>query len=94
MPAITYDPTKRATTLAERGLDFEHAEKVFAGRHFQMEDDREDYGETRWITVGRLNRSMVVVVWTPRDGARRIISMRKCNAKERKRYKARLDRSR
>ena len=58
-----------------------------------MEGDRQDYGETRWIAVGQLGRTMVVVVWTPRDGARRIISMRKCNAKERQRYHARLDRS-
>ena len=90
---ITYDPKKRAETLAHRGLDFDDAAKVFAGRHFEMEDDREDYGETRRITVGTFNRTMVVVVWTARDGARRVISMRKCNAKERKRYKDQLDRS-
>jgi len=56
-----------------------------------MEDDREDYGETRWIAVGRLSRAMIVVVWTPRDGTRRIISMRKCNARESKKYRAYLD---
>ena len=56
-----------------------------------MEDDRADYGETRWSTVGRLNRARVVVVWTQRDEARRIISMRKCNAREQERYRAHLD---
>ncbi|MBP7649304.1 MAG: BrnT family toxin [Phenylobacterium sp.] len=88
---ITYDPDKRAATLKHRNLDFEDAPKLFAGKHFHMEDDREDYGETRWITVGRLNRAMVVVVWTQRDEARRIISMRKCNAREQERYRAHLD---
>lgn len=88
---VTYDPDKRAATLKYRNLDFEDAPKLFAGKHFQMEDDREDYGETRWITVGRLNRAMVVVVWTQRDEARRIISMRKCNAREQERYRAHLD---
>lgn len=88
---IEYDPKKRAETLKNRNLDFEDAPKVFSGRHFQLEDDREDYGETRWITVGRLNRTMVSIVWTQRSAARRIISMRKCNAKERKRYHAHLD---
>jgi uncharacterized DUF497 family protein len=88
---ITYDPKKRAETLKHRNLDFEDAPKLFAEKHFQMEDDRQDYRETRWITVGRLNRAMTIVVWTPRDGGRRIISMRKCNAKERKRYRARLE---
>jgi len=88
---ITYDPKKRAAALKHRNLDFEDAPKLFAGKHFQMEDDREDYGETRWIAVGRLSRAMIVVVWTPRDGTRRIISMRKCNARESKKYRAYLD---
>lgn len=90
---ITYDPPKRAETLKHRNLDFEDALKLFAGTHLQIEDDRRDYGETRWIAVGRLGRTMVVVVWTPRDGARRIISMRKCHGKERTTYVTRLDRS-
>jgi uncharacterized DUF497 family protein len=89
---ITYDPDKRAETLEHRNLDFEDAPKLFAGIHFQMEDDRADYGEVRWIAVGRLGRTMVVVVWTPRGDTRRIISMRKCNARERKRYQGRLER--
>ncbi len=55
-----------------------------------MEDDRQDYGEKRWITVGWLNHAMIVVIWTARDGGRRIISMRKCNEKERNKYQARL----
>ena len=88
---ITYDPKKRLETLENRRLDFEDAAKVLAGKHFQMEDDRRDYGETRWISVGRLNRQLVVVVWTVRGNARRIISMRKCNARERKRYLVHLD---
>ena len=88
---ITYDPDKRAATLEHRNLDFEDAPRLFTGRHFQMDDDRRDYGETRWITVGHLGRTMVVVVWTPRGEPRRIISRRKCNAKERQRYRARLD---
>ena len=88
---ITYDPQKRAETLADRGLKFEDAVHVFAGPRFTIEDDRFDYGETRWQTIGRLNDDMVMVVWTPRDDdARQIISMRKCNARERQRYRDRL----
>ena len=44
---ITYDPEKRALTLAHRGLDFEDAHYFFAGRRIQIEDDRFDYGEIR-----------------------------------------------
>jgi hypothetical protein len=88
---IEYDPAKREQTLSERGLDFEDAPKVFAETHVEMEDDRDDYGETRWLVFGKLHGSIVSVVWTPRGDARRIISMRKCNAREQKKYKARLD---
>ena len=90
---ITYDPQKRALTLAHRGLDFDHAPQVFAGAYLQMEDDRHDYGETRWQTIGWLNDVMVMVVWTPRGDARHIISMRKCNDREREEHRERLDRS-
>ena len=80
---ITYDPAKREKTLADRELDFEDAAEVFADPVQTDEDTREDYGERRYVTVGYLRGRMVVVVWTPRDGdERRIISMRKANARE------------
>jgi uncharacterized DUF497 family protein len=41
---ITFDPSKRARTLAERGLDFADAALVFAGLHATLEDARRDYG--------------------------------------------------
>ena len=87
---IEFDPVKRAKTLIERGLDFALAAEVFAGHHFTAEDLRENYGERRYITVGKLDGRMVVMVWTPRGEARRIISMRKANEREQKRYAARL----
>lgn len=87
---IEFDPVKRAKTLIEPGLDFARAAEVFAGHHFTAEDLRENYGERRYITVGKLDGRMVVMVWTPRGEARRIISMRKANEREQKRYAARL----
>lgn len=89
---ITYDAEKRAITLEERGLDFDDAVDVFEGPVFDLEDDRQDYGETRWLTFGLLNERMIVLVWTQRDEARHIISMRKANERERKKYEGRLDR--
>ncbi len=79
---ITFDPQKRARTLKERGLDFDDAAEVFAGRHTVVQDDRKDYGEKRYISAGFLRHRMVVVVWTPRGGGRHVISMRYCHAKE------------
>lgn len=84
---IEFDTEKREKTLLERGLDFADSAKVFAGLHFTARDDRVDYGEERFITVGYLDERLVVLVWTPRSEARRIISMRYANDREISRYK-------
>ena len=88
---IEFDPTKRDRTLNERGIDFARADEVFAATHFTGEDTRQDYAEPRYITVGKLDGRMVVMVWTPRGEARRIISMRKANEREQALYARRVD---
>ena len=82
---LTFDPAKRAKTLAERGLDFLDAEIVFAGVTVEVEDTRKDYGETRIICYGHLQGRMVVVGYVPRGARRHIFSMRKANAREQER---------
>ncbi len=62
------------------------AAEVFAGVTLTIEDDRQDYGEARFITIGFLDDAMVVLVWTPRDNACRVISIRKANERERRIY--------
>ena len=81
---ITCDPAKRQRTLQERGLDMRRAKESFAGYHFTRVDDRFDYGEPRFTTVGWLDSRLVVFVWTPRGTARRIVSMRHCHEREAK----------
>ncbi len=83
---ITFDPAKRLATLAERGLDFIDAGEVFAGKTFRFQDDRTDYGEIRMIAIGSLKGRVVVLVYTDRSTGRHIISMRKANDREQKRY--------
>jgi uncharacterized protein len=90
---ITYDPAKRDKTLAVRGLDFEDAPKVFAGPTLTLLDERQDYGEDRYQTYGLLGARLVMVVWTPHNDTRHVISMRKCNEREKDRFRARLDQS-
>lgn len=82
---VTFDPGKRARTLAERGLDFADAALVFEGDTLEVEDDRRDYGETRIICFGLLEGRMVVVGYTPRGADRHIFSMRKANEREQER---------
>lgn len=80
--AISYDPNKREATLRDRGMDFDDAAQVFDGRIVEWVDDRFDYGERRIVTAGRLADRLVILVWTPREGGRHMISMRKANARE------------
>ncbi|MPZ32827.1 MAG: BrnT family toxin [Rhodospirillales bacterium] len=90
---IAYDEAKRALTLEKRGLDFALAGMVFGDRHMTRIDDRRDYGEPRFISIGRLATDVIVLVWTPRSDARRIISMRKANGREKAYFEASLARS-
>lgn len=50
--------------------------------HLTRADDRRDYGEPRFISAGTLDERVVIIVWTPRGRARRVISMRKANERE------------
>jgi uncharacterized DUF497 family protein len=84
---ITCDPRKRLRTLQDRGLDLLRAREVFAGEHFTRSDLRRPYGEERFITVGWLDARLVVLTWTPRGVARRIISMRHCHEREAKKIR-------
>jgi uncharacterized protein len=90
---ITYDPVKRDATLYHRGLDMAQAGEVFAGSHITVQDIRFDYNEARFVTVGRLGDRMVVLAWTRRTGSTRIMSMRKANEREQRKYGKDLGRS-
>ena len=79
---IEYDPAKRDATLLKRGLDMADAVEIFETEILTVEDDRIDYGEPRFLTVGYLRGRMMFVAWTPRGNARRVISMRKANDRE------------
>jgi uncharacterized DUF497 family protein len=88
---VTFDPVKRAVTLAERGLDFEDAAELFRDDTPDFPDDRRDYGELRMPTVGHFLGRMTIVIWTPRGNARHVISMRKANAREKARFGKRFE---
>lgn len=86
-----WDETKSQENLSKHGLSFDDAEIVFAGPCVTFEDHRFDYGEPRFITLGRLEGRVVVVAHTPRGARMRIISMRKGNRREEKAYQERLE---
>jgi uncharacterized DUF497 family protein len=79
---FTWPEPKRQVTLKGRGLDFAHAEHVFAGPTFTFEDEREDYGEERWVRLGLLRDKVVVIVHTETEDEIRVISMREADKDE------------
>jgi uncharacterized DUF497 family protein len=81
---ITFDPAKREKTWRQRGLDFADAVVVFSGATLEVQDTRQDYGETRIICFGLLAGRMVVG-YTPRGADRHVFSMRKANDREKAR---------
>lgn len=83
---IRFDPAKRLRTLEQRGLDYLDAETVFAGPTIEVPDRRRDYGEVRIVCVGWLRGRAVILVYTERNVIRHIISMRKANEREQRRF--------
>lgn len=87
---ITFDEAKRAWTLKERGLDFADAGKVFDGPEFTQQDDRFDYSEPRFQSYGLLDERLVMFAWIPIPDGIHIISMRKCNDREKRKFASKL----
>ena len=83
---ITFDPAKNARNVRERGLSFERVAEVDFNDALIYVDDREDYGETRYIAICYLDRRLHVLCFTEtRDGIR-VISFRRANRREANRY--------
>jgi uncharacterized DUF497 family protein/predicted DNA binding CopG/RHH family protein len=74
---FTWDEEKRKANLVKHGIDFTDTKAVFAGATFTFEDDRFTYDEQRFITLGMLKGTVVVIVHTERNKVIRIISIKR-----------------
>jgi uncharacterized protein len=88
---IGFDPPKSEKNERERGFGFLFAARIFLGGVWERIDRRWDYGEERIEAFGHIDGSAYVVVYAMRqtdDGTlyRWIISARRANSRERKRY--------
>lgn len=82
--AISYDPAKNERNLRERGLSFERAAEFdFLTAVFHTESRN---GETRRIAVGYLDKRLHLLCYVPKSDGIRVISFRKANKREAKRY--------
>jgi uncharacterized DUF497 family protein len=64
---LSWNEAKRQRILAERGFDLLRAARIFRGPVLIQEDERHDYGETRYIALGVAEGEYFTVVFTPRQ---------------------------
>ena len=83
---ISYDPAKNERNIRNRGLSFDAAAEFdFEGALYAV-DERQDYGETRYIVIGMLGVRLHVLCFAETADGIRVISFRKANAREVRRY--------
>jgi uncharacterized DUF497 family protein len=79
---FTWDEKKRRANIKAHGFDFRDAPRVFEGPTFTYEDDRFDYGEQRFVTLGFLGGIAVSIVHTEIPTRIQIISFRRATRNE------------
>jgi uncharacterized protein len=83
-----WDERKRRANLAKHGVDFNLARRIFQAEVVERKDERRDYGERRMVAYGEVDGIVLCVIYTRRDGVRRIISARRARRNERQDYYA------
>ena len=82
-----WDEAKNQSNIRKHGVGFATAVRIFEGPVLTALDDTMDYGEIRERSIGLVDGIVaLLVVHTGRDDVRRIISARRANRSERKRY--------
>lgn len=93
MMDFEWDEAKRQANITRRGVDILHAALIFESDILTRIDDRADYGEVRWISMGLVDGECFVVVHTQRAGLIRLITAWKGGRDERRFYEAGIARA-
>ena len=83
---ISFDPAKDAANVAKHGVSLAEAAAIEWGTVWSWPDLRRLYGGPRSAGIGYIGLRLHLVVFTDRGDVRRIISLRKANAREVARY--------
>jgi uncharacterized DUF497 family protein len=83
---IEFDEAKNAANIKKHGFSLDAFELLDFDTALFVADDRKEYSEERILVFGLLNGRLCTAVFTVRKGVYRVISLRKSNEKERKRY--------
>ncbi|CAK16655.1 BrnT family toxin [Pseudomonas entomophila] len=85
--AFDWDEEKNLLNIRKHGIDFNDVPEMFRHPMLALRDERFDYAEARWISMGWINAWVSVVAYTERQGdVIRIISARRATRREVTRY--------
>lgn len=78
---------KNKINITKHGVDFKYAIAMFGDRNrIEFKDARKDYGEARYITIGKIEDVVYTMVYTMRNKVHRVISVRRANRYEKQAY--------
>lgn len=77
-----WNEKKRQKNIQKHGLDFAELKIVFQGPLVTKIDDRKNYGKIRWISLGNMAGTIVILVYTEIKNEIRFISARRASKNE------------
>jgi len=84
---LEWDDRKAAQNVAKHGVPFDYAARIFLDPHrLDSEDSPRDYSEERRLALGKIEGRLFAVAYTPRGTVIRLISARKGNERELRKY--------
>ncbi len=87
MLEVEWDEGKRQSNLQKHGVDFEDIKAVFESETtVEWIDNRRDYGEQRVNLLGDIAGKIFLITYTKRNAKYRLISARRANSRERRKY--------
>ena len=86
MLEFDWDEGKRQSNLQKHGVDFEDITPIFETDSVQWIDNRKNYGEERGNVLGEVEGDIFFVTYTKRNTKYRLISARRANSRERRKY--------
>jgi uncharacterized DUF497 family protein len=92
MADFEWDPEKEKRNIEKHKVDFQTASRIWEGSVLERDDNRRNYSESRIEALGQVQGRLMVVIFTWRGTVRRIISARKANPREQRRFEAQIRR--
>ena len=81
-----WDEAKNLANIRKHGISFATAKRMFEGPVLSRLDRRREYGEERFLSIGEVEKALIVVAHTRREGRTRLISARTASRRERQAY--------